>query len=221
MRAWIPAGLAVMAAVVAAPGCGNGPEEFAEDEYGAAGSNDEAELEEAEIVFLQWAKKGDAGRRVGAPGGMTSRDQSSQHLLLYTKGWMKERTFGGPFEAITKPAGVTPGWKEIKHTAYRDLKAFFWKHGFFDELPGTEFIEREPFEDPEYSTKALAFTIGNERKIVFLDSVTKGAGTDPRWDSFNTCVEHFINVFTKIEDVRARVEKQDPNAALRAFLNRK
>ncbi|MEK7470108.1 MAG: hypothetical protein AAB074_22290 [Planctomycetota bacterium] len=175
-----------------------------------SGANDAPCTEPYEFAFFQFARKGDF-----RPTG--DRKPRTMYTLLYTAGWMKSRTFGGPFEAQVKREGIEVFWKEIKKRATHDLYAYMYEKGFFD-LPGSDLVDWTRFKEPGYTTKAIAVTRDDVRHIVFFEDITGERGDDPRWGTFNDCVNQMLSTYSSIEDVRAHVQKGGFDSALEAYL---
>ncbi len=173
-------------------------------------SNDDPCSEPYEFAFFEYARKGDfhlAG----------DKKPRTMYTLLYTRGWMQSRTFGGPFEALVKREGIETFWKESKKRATHDLYAYMYEKGFFD-LPGSDLVDWQRFKQTGYTTKAVAVTRDDVRHIVFFEDVTGDRGDDPRWNTFNNCVNQLLTTYSSIEDVRAQVQKGSFDNALEAFL---
>jgi hypothetical protein len=177
------------------------------------GTNDEPCADQMEFAYFQFARKGD----IRIQGG---RAPVSTYTLLYTQGWMKLRTFGGPFEKVAKLDGVETYWKEARKRSAQDLYAYIYEKGFF-ELPGDDLVDWERFQQQGYSTKAVSVTRDDARHIVFLEDVTGSDGKDPRWNTFNDCVNQLLTTYSSIEDVRAQVQKGSFQKALEDYLRGK
>ncbi|KAF0242146.1 MAG: hypothetical protein FD180_4076 [Planctomycetota bacterium] len=171
-----------------------------------SGANDEPCAEPYEFAFFEYARKGD-----------TRKKANTMYTLLYTQGWMKSRTFGGPFEAQVKREGIEVFWKESKKRATHDLYVYMYEKGFFD-LPGDDLVDWNRFKQPGYTTKAVSVTRDDVRHIVFFEDVTGERGDDPRWNTFNDCVSQLLTTYSTIEDVRARVQKGGFDSALEDYL---
>jgi hypothetical protein len=169
-------------------------------------ANDEPCTEPYEFAYFQYARKGD-----------TRKKAQTMYTLLYTAGWMKSRTFGGPFEAQVKRESIETFWKEIKKRATHDLYVYMYEKGFFD-LPGSDLVEWTRFKEPGYTTKAVSVTRDDVRHIVFFEDVTGSAGNDPRWGTFNDCINQLLSTYSSIEDVRAHVQKGGFDSALEDYL---
>jgi hypothetical protein len=205
-----------LAAVFSVLGCG-GPD-TTDDGAGKpipveGTSNDEPCREPYEFAFLEYARKGEF--RVQG-----DRKPKTVYTLLYTDGWMKSRTFGGPFEAIVRKNGVQTFWKEARKRAAHDLYMYFYNKGFFD-LPGSDQVDWQRFKQEGYTTKAISVQRDDVRHIVFLEDVTGEHGDDPRWGVFNDCLTQMLTTYSTIEDVRAQVQKGDFGEALGDYLQGK
>jgi len=175
-----------------------------------SGANDKPSNERMEIAFLQYGKKGDWRKGEGNPG--------TTYLLMYTRGWIMDGTFGGPFEPLVKRDGIQTSWKEIKHSATQSLYAYLYKKGFF-ELPGEASVDWTRFRAEGYWTKVIALNRDGQRHIVFVEDV-RGDGTDPRWNTFIDCEKAILSLFSNIEDVRPVVNKDSLNDAFKAYMKR-
>lgn len=175
-----------------------------------SGANDIPCSEPYEFAFFEYARKGDF-----RPSG--DRKPRTMYTLLYTRGWMQNRTFGGPFEALVKREGIETFWKESKKRATHDLYAYMYEKGFFD-LPGSDLVDWQRFKQEGYTTKAVAVTRDDVRHIVFFEDVTGPRGDDPRWNTFNDCVNQLLTTYSSIEDIRAQVQKGSFDNAFEAFM---
>lgn len=175
-----------------------------------SGANDDPCNEPYEFAYFQYGRKGDY-RMTGGRG------PKSAYTLLYTRGWMKTRTFGGPFEKLVKTEGIETFWKESKKRATQDLYVYMFEKGFFD-LPGSDLVDWERFNQAGYSTKAVSVTRDDIRHIVFFEDVTGDQGDDPRWNTFNDCVSQLLNTYSSIEEIKAQVQKGSFQQALDDYL---
>ncbi|MBI2921210.1 MAG: hypothetical protein HYY18_09020 [Planctomycetes bacterium] len=211
-RAW-PCVLAVAAAIAA--GCAGDDSGGGNGGGGGGGGSentaaDDSVNERVEIAYLSFARKGDYPQ----PG--TGGHAATTYLLLYTRGWMKEYTFGGPFEALVKREDVQTVWKEMKKNAFKDLYTFLYSKGFFN-LPGSPSVDWTRFREAGYTTKVISVDRDGERHVVFLDDVTGKRGDDPRWDIFRECEQQIITTFSAIEHVHPVVNKDSFQKAFDVF----
>ncbi|MCE9584646.1 MAG: hypothetical protein K8T20_19315 [Planctomycetes bacterium] len=217
MRWALLAAIPVVAAFVIL-GCGTSGENGGEGGEGGekvkveGSSNDDPCEEPYEFAYFQFARKGE----------FIKADQKPKtiYTLLYTSGWMKTRTFGGPFETLVKRNGIQTFWKEIRKRATHDLYVYFYDKGYFD-LPGSDQVDWTRFNQKGYTTKALSVQRDDVRHIVFLDDVTGERGDDPRWGTFNDCLTQLLTTYSTIEDIRAQVQKGEFGEALDAYLKGK
>jgi hypothetical protein len=201
-------------------GCGNTTEDGSSKEpipFTGGPSNEELRSDEPcnepyEFAYLSYARKGDYRRGQGG--------SKSVYLLLYTSGWMKTRTWGGPFEPITRREGITTSWKHIKKNTTQSLYSYFFTRGFFD-LPGSDLVDWARFKADGYWTKAISVDREGDRRIVYLEDVTGAQGTDPRWNTFNDCEKALLEYFNRIEDVKPVVQKSSFSDALDAYMKGK
>ena len=215
MRWFFLAAIPVAAAlfVVGCTGPDPGPDNGTDKPVGVeSGANGDACDEPYEFAYFQYARKGDYGG--------SGRKAQTIYTLLYTSGWMKTNTFGGPFEKLARTERIQTNWKEIRKQATHDLYAYMYEKGFFD-LPGSDLVEWGRFKPKGYNTKAISVTRDDVRHIVFMEDVTGQQGDDPRWNIFNDCVRQLTETFSAIEDVRAHVQKGGFDSALEDYLKGK